>query len=256
MPNLVHGVNPLTRLVATFLVTTPILLTIDWLSAAVSVAVTVLLAPLCGMSWPRLVRAALPLWIIAPLSGISMLLYGKEGGEVYFSFWLVTVSENSLGLAGAIMLRVFAVALPVIVLARDIDPTELGDGLAQIWHLPSRFVIGAVAGVRMLTLFKDDWDSLARARRARGIADVGRIRHLATMSFSLLVLALRGGGKLATAMEARGFGRPAPGRRARTWAVASHLRARDWWVMAAAVGAAALPVIIAVACGTWRFFGL
>lgn len=78
------------------------------------------------------------------------------------------------------MLRVFAVALPVIVLARDIDPpTELGDGLAQIWHLPSRFVIGAVAGVRMLTLFKDDWDSLARARRARGIADVGRIRHLA-----------------------------------------------------------------------------
>lgn len=101
MPNLVRGVNPLTRLVATFLVTTPILLTIDWLSAAVSVAVTVLLAPLCGMSWSRLVRAALPLWIIAPLSGISMLLYGKEGGEVYFSFWLVTVSENSVGLAGA-----------------------------------------------------------------------------------------------------------------------------------------------------------
>ncbi|WP_293773350.1 energy-coupling factor transporter transmembrane protein EcfT [uncultured Corynebacterium sp.] len=258
MLNVLTGVNPVTRVALIVVLTTPLLLSIDWLSAAVSLALTVVFAPLCGMSWLRLAKAAVPLMFIAPFSGVSMLLYGKEGGQVYFSFWLATVSENSLTLAGAVMLRVLAVALPVIVLARDIDPTELGDALAQVLRLPSRFVIGAVAGVRMMTLFKDDWESLSRARRARGIADEGRIKHTATMSFSLLVLALRCGGKLATAMEARGFGRRAVYRTdgRRTWARESRLHARDGWALAAGCVLAALPVVLAIVAGTWRFFGL
>ena len=52
------------------------------------------------------------------------------------------------------------------------------------------------------------------ARRARGLADTGRLRRAASMAFALLVLALRRGTTLAIAMESRGFG--APGRR--TWA--------------------------------------
>ena len=114
-----------------------------------------------------------------------------------------------------------------MVLARDIDPTELGDALSQILKLPSRFVIGAVAGVRMMTLFQSDWQSLEMARRARGLTDVGKLQHLLTMSFGLLVIALRRGGKLATAMEARGFGRTPPGGGKRSWARESRLRARD-----------------------------
>ncbi|APT93272.1 ABC transporter [Corynebacterium phocae] len=256
MPNLLRGVNPVTRIALMVIITTPLLLTIDWVSAAVSVALSLVLAPLCGVSIPRLLKMALPLFFIAPLSGISMLLYGREGGEVYFTFWLVTVSENSVQLAIAVMLRVFAVTLPVFILARNIDPTELGDALSQVLHLPSRFVIGAVAGVRMLTLFKDDWDSLARARRARGIADVGRFKHMLTMSFGLLVIALRRGGKLATAMEARGFGRTPPGGGKRTWARESKLHAVDFWALAGGMAVAAIPVAVAVATGAWRFFGL
>lgn len=253
MPQILHSVNPVTRLLLMVIISTPILLTVDRISAGVSLLITVALAPLCGVSWPRLGRIAWPLFIIAPLSGISMLLYGREGGQVYFSFWLATVSDNSIDLASAIMLRVLAVALPVIILARDIDPTELGDGLAQILKFPARFVIGAVAGVRMATLFRADWKSMARARRARGVADMGRLKSLMTMSFGLLVLALRRGGKLATAMEARGFGREST---QRTFARPASLGRQDWLVLAGGVVVAAIPVLCAVAAGSWRFFGL
>ena len=132
MPNVLTGVNPLTRLAVIILVTTPLLLSVDWVSAAVSLVITLLCAPLCGVSWWRLLKMSWPLIIIAPISGISMLLYAQEGGREYFSFFLATVTDNSIELAVAMMLRVLAVALPVIVLARDIDPTELGDALAQI----------------------------------------------------------------------------------------------------------------------------
>ena len=255
MPNVLTGVNPLTRLAVIILVTTPLLLSVDWVSAAVSLVITLLCAPLCRVSWWRLLKMSWPLFIIAPISGISMLLYAQEGGREYFSFFLATVTDNSIELAVAMMLRVLAVALPVIVLARDIDPTELGDALAQILKLPARFVIGAVAGVRMLTLFKDDWQAMGQARRARGLADRGRISHLVTMTFGLLVLALRRGGKLATAMEARGFGRPVT-TSPRTWARESKLVRTDWTIMAIGVLLASLPVIISVLSGSWRFLGL
>lgn len=256
MPNLIRGVNPLTRLALILLITTPLLLSVDWVSAAVSLLITFIFAPLCGIGLVRLLKMSWPLFIIAPISGVSMLLYAQEGGREYFSFFLATVTDNSIELALAMMLRVLAVALPVIVLARDIDPTELGDALAQILRLPARFVIGAVAGVRMLTLFKDDWQAMTQARRARGLADRGKIAHTLSMSFGLLVLALRRGGKLATAMEARGFGRPIPGGNKRTWARESKLTRTDWTVMLCGLVLASLPVIISVATDSWRFLGL
>lgn len=253
---LLSGVNPLTRIFLMFVWVTPLLLSVDVVSGGVSLALTMLLAPLCGVSWLRMLKAGWFLFLIAPISGISMLLYGAPGGREYFTLWLITVSDNSIELAIAITLRVFAVALPMVVLARAIDPTELGDALSQILKLPSRFVIGAVAGVRMMTLFKSDWQFLAMARRARGLTDEGRIKHLITMSFGLLVLALRRGGKLATAMEARGFGRTPPRGGQRTWARPSRLVQRDWLVMAAGVILASLPVVVSVLSGSWRFFGL
>lgn len=256
MPNILAGVNPVTRLALALIITMPLLLSLDWVSASLSLALTVLLAPWCGMPWSRLLKSSWPLFIIAPLSGLSMLLYGAPGGKEYFSFWLAVVTDNSIELAIAIMIRVLAVTLPVIILVRDINPTELGDGLAQVLKFPPRFVIGAVAGVRMATLFRDDWDSMNRARRARGLADRGRIRHTVSMSFGLLVMALRRGGKLATAMEARGFGRKPPAGRQRTWARPSRLYARDWLVMACAVALAAVPVVVSVLSNSWRFFGL
>ena len=256
MPNLLRRANPLSRIFLMFIWVTPLLGSIDWVSAAVSLALTLILAPLCGVSWVRLFKAGWFLFLIAPISGISMLLYGEPGGTQYFSWWLIAVTQNSLTLAIAITLRVFAVALPMVVLARDIDPTELGDALSQILKLPSRFVIGAVAGVRMMTLFQSDWQSLGMARRARGRTDVGKLKHLLTLSFGLLVIALRRGGKLATAMEARGFGRTPPGGGVRTWARESRLHARDGWIMALGTVFAFVPVVVSVLTGAWRLFGL
>lgn len=44
----------------------------------------------------------------------------------------MTISDLSIELAIVIMIRILAVASPVILLARNIDPTRLGDTLAQI----------------------------------------------------------------------------------------------------------------------------
>ena len=114
--NLIRDVNPVAKLLGLLLMTTPLLLSIDWVSATVALACTLVAAPLCGVGPRRLARRGWPILLAAPVSGISMLLYGNPQGTEYFSFLLATVTDNSIALAIAITVRVLAVGLPVVVL--------------------------------------------------------------------------------------------------------------------------------------------
>ncbi|MGX5694727.1 energy-coupling factor transporter transmembrane component T family protein [Agromyces soli] len=237
-------VNPVTKLAAAMLVTTPLLFTVDWVSAAIALVLQLVLFIAAGISPATMLRRTWPVLIAAPLAGVSMLLYGEPSGTEYWSFWLARITDGSIELAIAVTVRVVAIGLPAVLLFIDVDPTDLADGLAQVWRLPSRFVLGALAGARLVGLFVEDWRAMALSRRARGIGDHGALRRFATMAFALLVLAIRRGSKLATAMEARGFG--ADGRR--SWARPSRIGWRDGVlvVIAAAVAAAAITGAIVV----------
>lgn len=257
--NVLHRVDPTTRIVALVLLTTPLLLTIDIVSASLSVAWTLLLSPLCGVGWGRLLRRGWPLLLLGPMSGVGMALYGRQGGELLWSWWLIRVSDNSVALGLAITVRVLAVALPAVVLTAELNPTRLGDGLSQLWRLPSRFVIASVAGVRLVSLFRQDFDALRRARRARGMGDAPAAWQLLQLAFGLLVLALRRGVKLATAMEARGFGaqRRADGSPiVRTWGRPARWGWRDAMLLAACVAIVACCLGVAVATGHFRLLGV
>ena len=244
----VAGINPVAKLAASALIAIPLVFTLDWVSAAVALVLECLLFPFAGLGWREFWVRTWPVWLAAPLTGLTIALYGETSGTVYVDWFVVRVSEGSLELAVATTLRVLAIALPSVVLFVTVDPTDLADGLAQIVRLPARFVLGALAGLRMVGLFLDDWRALELARRARGVADRGRVRRFLGMAFALLVLSIRRGAKLATAMEARGFG--APGRR--TWARESRFGAREWLLVAIGLGIALVAVAAAVAAGTWN----
>jgi len=242
-------VNPVAKLAAALAVGLCLVLTIDWVSAAV--ALTLELVAFAALRVPfRIVwtRTAV-VWIAAPLTAVTIALYGQPSGQVYFEFSLVHVTDGSLTLALATGLRVLAIGLPAVVLFIGIDPTELADGLAQRVRLPERFVLGALAGFRLVGLFGDDWRSVAVARRARGVADNGSIGRLFGQGFALLVLAIRRGSTLATAMEARGFGSSTP----RTWARSSPWGGREWLVAASGIAVGAAAIAASVAAGTWNF---
>jgi energy-coupling factor transport system permease protein len=244
----IDGVNPVTRLAAVMVLTTPLLLTVDWLSAAVALGVQLVLFAFAGVTPRLLVARTWPILIAAPIAGVSMLLYGRPEGTEYWSFWLARITDGSIELAIAVTVRVLAIGLPAALLFLRVDPTDLADGLAQIAHLPARFVLGALAATRLVGLFVEDWRAMALSRRARGIGDRGALRRIATMAFALLVLAIRRGSKLATAMEARGFGSDTP----RTWARQSRVGASDALLLVIAAVIAATSIALAVWAGTFH----
>ena len=243
--------NPVARVLALLVATTPLLITIDPVSAAVAVILELALMPLSGVSARSFFLKATPLLLAAPLGAASMLLYASPGGTVYWQFGPAAISDHSMWLALGIGLRMCAIVLPAIALLDRIDPTDMGDGLAQILHLPARPVLAALAGARMMSLMAADWKALERARRARGVGDSSRIRSFLRGSFSLLVFALRRSGKLATTMEARGFGAA----RKRTWARPSRLRAADAVLMLVAIAVPAIALAASIWAGTFALVG-
>lgn len=245
----IAGINPVAKLGAAFVIAAPLILTIDWVSAATALVLESVLFVFAGLTWREFWVRTSPVWIAAPLTAVTIALYGAVDGQVFVEWFLVRISEGSLALAVATFFRVLAIGLPAVVLFVTVDPTDLADGLAQILRLPSRFVLGALAGMRLIGLLTDDWRALGLARRARGVADQGRIRRLFGMAFALLVLSIRRGSKLATAMEARGFG----GAGTRTWARESRFGGREWVLLAVAAAISVTAVAVSITTGSWTF---
>jgi energy-coupling factor transport system permease/ATP-binding protein len=172
--------------------------------------------------------------------------------SVWFSNWLLSPGhEISTGaLAG---LRVAFFVLPGVLLASRIDPSALGDHLAQRLRLPARPVVAAVAALHRFESLGEQWDQLARVRRVRGLgpgrSPLNRGRHIAALTFGLLIQTLRQAGRMAVAMEARGFspvaataaGVPAP---RRTWAAPAPWRHTDSLMLALGIAVAGMPLLL------------
>ena len=161
-----------------------------------------------------------------------------------WSAWLL--GGRDLEIASTAGLRLVALVLPSIVLLPFVDPDALGDHLAQRLHLPARPVVAATAALQRFQAFGELWRELMTARRIRGVGAgsswVERSREIAGVTFALLVAALGQAGRLAVAMDARGFG----GARRRTWAGAAPWRLPDTLVMLGGLLVVAVGVLTVV----------
>jgi energy-coupling factor transport system permease protein len=78
---------------------------------------------------------------------------------------------------------------------------------------------------------------------------VAALRLFFGQLLALLVGAVRRATRLATAMEARGFG----SRACRTIARPQRMRGRDWILLALAAALGVIAVVTSLTVGTWRF---
>ena len=141
-------------------------------------------------------------------------------------------------------LRILYIVTPAALLSPAIEPSRLGDHLGQRVRMPARGVVAAVAALQRLDDTVDQWQTIQRARRARGLGIDGgpgrRLRGSAAGAFSLLVLSLRRAAVTTTAMDARGFG----GATRRTWAEPAPWTWADSLVLTLALFLALLPWLL------------
>jgi energy-coupling factor transporter transmembrane protein EcfT len=184
-----------------------------------------------------------PLAVVRPGTALRRLVPGLvAAASLGASSWWLAGNDPQTALAAG--LRILALVLPASLVAAWVDPSRLGDELAQWLRLPARAVVASVAALQQLEELSTTWTSLDRVRHVRGLGPTrspwSRGRHVGSLTFALLVHTLRRSGQLALAMDARGF---ATAHR-RTWARAPHWGGRDTVLVALAALVAATPLVV------------
>jgi len=200
-------------------------------TGVMAVAVELALAPLAflptRMTWARIGMA-----LLAALS-------------VGWSAWLLGV-PRSLSTGATASLRIFFFTFSGALLLGHIEASALGDHLAQRVRLPGRPVVASVAALHRMADMVEDWRSLERARRVRGFgpgwSPLAIVRQSGALTFGLLVASLRRAGRMAVAMDARGFSTPSA--RRRTWAAPAPWLLSDSVLLGLGVCVAAIPLLL------------
>jgi energy-coupling factor transporter transmembrane protein EcfT len=162
--------------------------------------------------------------------------------SVAVSTWLY--GGQDVDTTGGAALRILYLVLPSALLTPYLDPIALGDHLAQRLRLPGRVVVVSVAALQRLDQLAQVREQVVRARRTRGLGGeagpIARMRAAASVLFGVLVSTLRDSGRVAVAMDARGFASASR----RTWAEPAPWRVPDWLMLAVGVGLAVLPWLL------------
>jgi energy-coupling factor transport system permease protein len=245
--------NPVAKVGAALIFSLPLIATLDPLTPALALLVELAVLPLFGLRLSALARRSWPLVTAAAGMLITMVLFAADRtGTLLLDLGPFDVTTGVLTSALGLILRIFAVAVPGVIVFATTDPTDLADALVQNARAPARFAIGALAAFRLLPLLDAEWQMLTLARRARGV-DAGRnpfaaVRLFAATAFALLVGALRRGGRLAVAMDARGFDSGLP----RTYARRQFFTGADTLLLAGAAALSAIVLGTTVALGLFR----
>ncbi|MFC3495554.1 energy-coupling factor transporter transmembrane component T family protein [Glycomyces rhizosphaerae] len=247
--------NPVAKLAAVAAVSTTALVAADWLTPLLLLAALLAVLPFTGIRLGALAIRLRWLWLAAStVVAVNAIFAAEQTGRLLIDLGPLEISTGALIDGTAIGLRVCVAATAGVLGFATTDPTDLADALTQQLHAPARFTIGALAALRLLPLLGAEWRQITSARRARGLEGgwnpLRRVRLFASTMFALLVGAIRRAGRLAAAMDARGFDSEIP----RTHAREQRMHAADWVLIAAALVVCATAVAVSVAYGLFTVF--
>lgn len=245
--------NPVAKLGAALVLMLALFASLDGVTALVIGIALLALFPFAGLRPGDLVGRAWLVGLAALSIGVFNVLFAAEQlGPILVEVGPIRIGSETLVNGAGLALRLGAIALAGILAVATSQPTDMADALIAQLRVSPRFAIGALAALRLVPLMAREWQTISMARRARGV-DAGRNPIAAARLFggqllALLVGAVRRGGRMAMAMDARGFGAAD----CRTSARVQRMRGSDWALLAAAVVLAAVAIGISLALGTWR----
>lgn len=245
--------NPVAKLAAGSVLLVALFASLDGVTAGIVLAALLAMLPLSGLSARDLLARAWLVGLAAVSIGVFNVLFAAEQlGPPIVALGPLRIGAETLANGLGLALRLLGIVLAGLLATATTQPTELADSLVQQLRVSPRFAIGALAAFRLLPLLSEEWQTLAMARRARGVeagrSPIAAVRLFAGQMLALLVGAIRRGTRMALAMEARGFGAMP----CRTAARVHVVRAGDLAWIGAAILLSAIAIGISVALGTWR----
>ncbi len=166
--------NPVAKLAAGSVLLVALFASLDGVTAGIVLVALLALLPFSGLAARDLLSRAWLVGLAAISIGVFNVLFASEQlGPTVVALGPVRVGAETLVDGLGLALRLLGVVLAGLLATVTTQPTELADSLVQQLRVSPRFAIGALAALRLLPLLTQEWQSMAMARRARGV-EAGR----------------------------------------------------------------------------------
>lgn len=204
-----HKVNPSIKLFV-FLTLCVLVLFIDTLRFMVhaSIIVFILYWLFTGHSFRRLCILAVPFLIIFLSTSSTMILFGK-GDNTWFRWGIIHITEEGFFNGLLIGFRALVFSSVGLVFALTTRPVFLFYSLMQQLKLKSKYAYSFMAGLRLIPIMIDEFQTIQNAMKVRGVENRKGLQNvffkLKSYSIPLLSQGIRRAHRIAVAMEAKRF---------------------------------------------------
>jgi energy-coupling factor transport system permease protein len=161
-----------------------------------------------GQTWKLKSLLLLPFILMFVSTASSMTLFGK--GEVIWMKWgLIEISEESFYRGLHIGFRSLFFGLLGLIFTLSTRPVMLFYSLMQQLRLKPKYAYSFMAGIRMLPIIADEFLTIRRAMKVRGLNRkkglTGLLFTFRSLALPLLAQSIRRAHRIAVAMEAKRF---------------------------------------------------
>jgi len=130
--------------------------------------------------------------------------------KVYFHWFLITISQQSIKFGSNLGLRVLNVGSSALIFIKTTEPSRLVHGMITMLRVPYRFAYAFYAALRYIPVFENEAANIMNAHAVRGGGlDEGwlsKLKLFSRLTVPLLISGLRKAKNAAIAMEGRAFG--------------------------------------------------
>lgn len=238
----IHRVDPRMKLVLTFAIIVVIFLCKSFFSLGLIALTAVAVVILSKVPFKMILKSLKPLVIILLFTAVLNVFY-TAGGDVYFKWKFIEITEKGVNTAIFTMIRIVVLVTISSLLTYTTTPTMLTDALERVLSPLKIFKIKVHTLAMMMTLalrfiptLIEEIDRIMNAQKARG-ADlesggiVQRAKALVPIFIPLMVSAFRRAYELAFAMTCRCY----TGGDGRTRMKQMKLKASDYFAMLACI---------------------
>lgn len=204
-----HKVNPTLKL-AMLLIICICVMFIDNLHIQFFMAGFILILYLFFTGHPtkRILLFTLPFMFIFICSSTSLIFFGK-GEHILFQWGLIKISEESIYNGLVVGFRGLIFAELGLIFALTTRPVALFYSLMQQAKVPAKYAYGFMAGLRMLPIMMEEFQTIRNAMSIRGVEQEKGISSivfkLKAYSVPMLSQSIRRAHRIAIAMEAKRF---------------------------------------------------
>lgn len=205
--------NPLTRATVSIVVTLAAVAIGGYATPLILLAVLVVPAAIVAGMLARATRLAIAVSLPVVVSVALVSILTRPGETVLLELGPLRATLEGLDFAAQVSLRVVVMALILVLFALTTEPRAIVADLERR-GVPPRLTFAIAAALDAVPAMVERARAVAAAQRARGLdTEVGvgaRLRGVLALAGPVLLSSLAEVEERATALDARGFGRPGP----------------------------------------------